>query len=208
MINSTIFFNLPAVIAVLSGTIYYKLSDFLESLAVNVEQLQSSKNPKFNTILKLKEQYNLLYKSGTEIEKTLSSTSFLLLSSQWVNLFVILITFVVLDSNSFSSIHIWECIPRLILVPWIIVGVVLCGARVSSQIHRIQIGMQLIHNNLECNFETNRKTIQLVKSIMATDFPKMTAFGIFTIKPGLILSIFGSVLTYGLLVLSIKKNNV
>ncbi|GFQ88852.1 uncharacterized protein TNCT_251861 [Trichonephila clavata] len=208
LINSTIFLNLPAVIAVLSGAIYYKFSDFLASLAVEVEELECSKYPKYNSILKLKENYNLLYKSGIEIEKTLSSTAFLLLCSQWVNLFVILVTFVVLDFNSFSTVHIWECIPRVILVPMIIVGVVLCGARVSSQTHRIQIGMQLIHNNLECDFETNWKTIQLVKSIMATNFPKMTAFGVFTIKPALIISILGSVLTYGLLVLSIKKNNV
>ncbi|GFU30886.1 uncharacterized protein NPIL_662631 [Nephila pilipes] len=206
VITSIILLQLPAVVAILSSAIYYKFSNLLGSLAEDVEELRYPV-PEDKELLNVMKRYNLLYQLALEVEKALSSSSFLLLCSQGLNLSVVLVVFIVLDSNSFSSVHTWECIPRLILDPLIIVAIVLCGSRISSQIQRIRTNLQLIHNALNYEIENNWKTLEHVKNIMRADFPQMTALGVLTIKPVLILSTFGSVLTYGLLVLSIKKNN-
>ncbi|GFY49722.1 uncharacterized protein TNIN_153431 [Trichonephila inaurata madagascariensis] len=86
-------------------------------------------------------------------------------------------------------------------------AIVIVMKRISSQIHRIRTSLHLIYYALGYDMENKRKTMKLLKNIMKVDFPQMTALGVLTIKPVLILSTFGSVLTYGLLVLSIKKNN-
>ncbi|GFV68631.1 uncharacterized protein TNCV_2274941 [Trichonephila clavipes] len=163
--------------------------------------------PNDKEIVIVMKRYNLLYQLALEVEKVFSLCSFLLLCSQGLNLCVVLILFTVLDSNSFSYVHTWECIPRLFLDPLIIVAVVLCGSRISSQIHRILTSLHLVYYALGYDMENNRETMKLVKNIIKVDFPQMTALGVLTIKPVLILSTFGSVLTYGLLVLSIKKKN-
>ncbi|GBM20920.1 hypothetical protein AVEN_120549-1 [Araneus ventricosus] len=197
-------FMLPSMTAILLGSLYCKVSNLLTDFngkLVKFKQIDFH----YDDSLKLMNRYNLLFQLVHSAEQVLSSTSFLLLCSQWLNVYIVLVAFFKMKNESFSYALCWENITRLILGPIIVASVVACASRISLQSHRIRMNMQLIHNFLMKDSDSNHKTIQLVQSMTNTEFPHLTAFKIAELKPGLILTFFGSVLTYGLLVLNIKK---
>ncbi|GBO31154.1 hypothetical protein AVEN_49229-1 [Araneus ventricosus] len=190
--------------AIFLGALYWKISNLLSDFngkLVTFEQIDFH----YDNSIKLMNRYNLLFHLVHSAEEALSSMSFLFLCSQWLNVYVALVGFLKMKNKSFSYALCWENITRLILGPIIVASVVACASRISLQIHRIRMNMQLIHNFLMKDSDSNHKTIQLVQYMKNTEFPHLTAFKIAELKPGLILTFFGSVLTYGLLILNIKK---
>ncbi|GBN09872.1 hypothetical protein AVEN_31842-1 [Araneus ventricosus] len=200
----TVLLKLPALIAVLAGTLYYKCSELLANVSKSMEDMRCLV-PQYREIFKIFQNYNELFKMVNEVEETFSSTSFLVLCSQWINLYLVLVTYFKIEDRGFSTAVSWECFARLILGSLTVVGVVLCASRISSQVRRIQTSLQLIHNSLMKDEEKNRRVIEVVKSMIDMEFPQMTAYGFVELKPEFIFSAFGSVLTYGLLVLNLKK---
>ncbi|GIY71507.1 uncharacterized protein CDAR_604871 [Caerostris darwini] len=129
---------LPALMTILCGTVYYKVSDLFKSICDYLENLNGI-SYKYSEIFKLLETYNLLYK-------------------------------------------------------------------ISFQIRRFRSILQIIHNGLLRNEDSTFKTLQLIRTMMNMEFPRMTAGGVLDLEPVLILSVFGSVLTYGLLVINITQH--
>ncbi|GBN09875.1 hypothetical protein AVEN_31845-1 [Araneus ventricosus] len=201
LMTSAILLMFPALVAMLSGAVYYAFSDLLGMFCEKLRNAQSFVVD-YKVVMGLFQNYNDFSKMAHDVEKLLSSTSFLLLCSQWLNLYVVLVTYVMVDNKSFTTVHTWECIPRLILAPLTITILVFCASRVSSQVYKMRNHLRSIYNNLDYNIET----LHLVKKMIKTEVPQMTACSILSLKPVLILSLFGSVLTYGLLVLSIRKS--
>ncbi|GIX68234.1 uncharacterized protein CEXT_170461 [Caerostris extrusa] len=196
---------LPALMTILCGTVYYKVSDLFKGICGHLENLNGI-SYKYSEIFKLLETYNLLYKYAQEIEKVFSTTSFLLLFCEWLNFLVVLIIFFKLENKGLSDVIIWESGFRLVLGSLIIIAVVLCASRISFQIRRFRSILQIIHNYLLRNEDSTFKTLQLIRTMMNMEFPRMTAGGILDLEPVLILSVFGSVLTYGLLVINITQH--
>ncbi|GIX84474.1 uncharacterized protein CDAR_607191 [Caerostris darwini] len=101
-----------------------------------------------------------------------------------------------LENKGLSDVIIWESGFRLVLGSLIIIAIVLCASRISFQIRRFRSILQIIHNGLLRNEDSTFKTLQLIRTMMNMEFPRMTAGGVLDLEPVLILSVFGSVLTY------------
>ncbi|GIY62958.1 hypothetical protein CEXT_688151 [Caerostris extrusa] len=71
------------------------------------------------------------------------------------------------------------------------------ASRISYQVFRVQTTLQVMYTKVGT---AEPKTLQIVKNMLDIKFPEMTAYGIVELKPALIVSSFGSVLKYGLLV--------
>ncbi|GBM43986.1 hypothetical protein AVEN_187588-1 [Araneus ventricosus] len=196
-------YTLPIVIAVLVGAVYYSTGKLFSNV---LEKVKNQKNLGLHdeSISDLLQRYNLLYQLAHDVEKALSSTSFLLMCWQWLNIYLVLVTFFKIDNNSFSTALYWENIVRLTFGPLIVTGVIICASIIPSHLCEIKKCLQLILNSLMKNIRENNGTVQLVSSMINTEFPQMTACGVAELKPVLILTSLGSLLTYGLLVINIK----
>ncbi|GIX74674.1 uncharacterized protein CDAR_366231 [Caerostris darwini] len=82
------------------------------------------------------------------------------------------------------------------------IGVILCASRISYQVFRVQTSLQVMYNN---KGTVEPKSLQIVKDMLHVKFPEMTAYGMVKLKPALIVSSFGSVLTYGLLIMNVNR---
>ncbi|GIX68226.1 uncharacterized protein CEXT_170411 [Caerostris extrusa] len=105
---------LPALMTILSGAIYYKVSDLFRSICDKLES-QSHIPFEYDEIYKLLHIYNILYKLVHEIEKVLSTTAFLLLFSEWLNLYLVLVILFKLDNRGYTDVITWESIFRLVM---------------------------------------------------------------------------------------------
>ncbi|GIX68229.1 uncharacterized protein CEXT_170421 [Caerostris extrusa] len=165
--------------------------------AVLTHRFISSKHNEILTFLKIQ----LVH----EIKKVLSTTAFLLLFSEWSNLYLVLVILFKLDNRGFTDGITWESIFTLVMPSLTVVAVVLCELRISFQNHRFRSILQLTHNCMSPNKEKTNKALQVVRAVLSMKFPCMTPFGVLHLEPVLILSVFGTVLTHRLLVLSIMK---
>ncbi|GIY57655.1 uncharacterized protein CEXT_487861 [Caerostris extrusa] len=93
-------------------------------------------------------------------------------------------------------------IAELIFAVTLNVGVIMRASRISYQVFRVQTTLQVMYNKVGT---AEPKTLQIVKNMLDIKFPEMTAYGIVKLKPALIVSSFGSVLTYGLLVINVNR---
>ncbi|GBN09869.1 Techylectin-5A, partial [Araneus ventricosus] len=193
-ITFSMLFLMPTLIAMLLGALYYRAGDLFHGLYVNWEYLRNL-GQDHKEISKLMQNYNLLYQLTHEVEMLLSPSAFLLLCWQWLNAFVVLVSFFKIENESFSCALYWENIVRLVQGFLINTGVVLCASKISSEVGRVKKRLQLILYSLMNDAENNHEDIQLVKSMMSVEFPSMTAYGILELKPSLVLTCFGSVLT-------------
>ncbi|GIX68239.1 uncharacterized protein CEXT_170491 [Caerostris extrusa] len=165
---------LPALMTILCGTVYYKVSDLFKGICDYLENLNGI-SYKYSEIFKLLETYNLLLH-------------------------------VCAGNREGFFYDFFSALVLLVLGSLIIIAVVLCASRISFQIRRFRSILQIIHNYMLRNEDSTFKTLQLIRTMMNMEFPRMTAGGILDLEPVLILSVFGSVLTYGLLVINITQH--
>ncbi|KAG8191910.1 hypothetical protein JTE90_019844 [Oedothorax gibbosus] len=115
-----------------------------------------------------------------------------------------LASFVNLSKRPVLTNTIWFSVPALTIIPCSVVGLALSASRVQSKQQDVRAALQNIHNCLVTQTEIRWKSLAVVNSMLKISFSTMSASGIVELKTELILSIFGSLFTYGLLVLNIK----
>ncbi|GIZ05358.1 hypothetical protein CEXT_511841 [Caerostris extrusa] len=93
-------------------------------------------------------------------------------------------------------------IAQLIFAVILNIGVILSASRISYQVFRVQTTLQVMYNK---KGTLEPKTLQIAKDMLDIKFPEMTAYGMVKLNPALIASSFGSVLTYGLLIMNVNR---
>ncbi|GBO01387.1 hypothetical protein AVEN_267472-1 [Araneus ventricosus] len=204
LITFSILYLVPSLVAIFVCAMYCKVSSLFRGMYENVKNVLKFA-PQYKQVFEVMQKYNHLYQLAHQTERAFSLTALLLLCSQCLSVYLVLVTFFKVENESFSYALYWESIVRLIMGPLSITAVVLCGSSIASQVRKIQTCLQMIHSSLLYDADKNHKTLQLVSSMLNMEFPQMTAYGVLELKPSLILTSLGSVLTYGLLVLNIKK---
>ncbi|GFU40884.1 uncharacterized protein NPIL_483791 [Nephila pilipes] len=193
-------FTFTCLVAVMCGTLYYSLSELFYLFRKDLQaDTPDSENMRARML-----QYTKLFEIANELEKTLSTTCCLFLCSQMISMYVSLATYVLLDEERLTMCIIWESIPEMSLIPASIIGVTLCASKISSQAENCNIYLQTLHDRLICHQKTDWKTFLLVKAMMNKRLPYMSACRIIKFTPAFIISVFGSLFTYGLLILNFK----
>ncbi|KAG8196522.1 hypothetical protein JTE90_012336 [Oedothorax gibbosus] len=193
-------FLMPFIWVVMCGTVYYKCSQMLEDFCQDI----SKWHLKREELVEHLDKYRLLRQLTYNVSNSLSSTAFLMLCWQILNMYVSLARF-------FSSRHvltntIWFNVPSLTAIPCSVVGLAMSASRVQSKQEEVRNALQNVRNNLVSKTKIGWKTLAVVDSMLKTFFPAMSAWGIVELRKELILSVFGSLFTYGLLILNIKAN--
>ncbi|KAF8773136.1 hypothetical protein HNY73_015820 [Argiope bruennichi] len=197
-------FGFPAFVAIVCGTTYYHYSEVLAGFYEKI-RVYGKGNISHELALKLMECYDILNKMSRDIENTLSPIALILLFCQILSMYIALASFVLFNFNSAPISIKWQWIPAVTLIPASLIGINLCASKISSQIGSIQANLQSIRSNLFRRSKVHERTITLLGMMMETKFSTMTAGGILELRRELILSVFGSLFTYGLLIISIKS---
>lgn len=197
---------LPAILAVLCLAVYCKCGDMLHNFCEDLE-IFLHRTPHRRNVKKLMKMHKLLFQTCTDIEKIFSSTSLLLIFSQIFCMYVGLFAFIIIPNEYMFKSTLMECVPSVTLAPVALISIVVSASKISTQSGRIRKVLQLVYNNYIEKADVEKETKVLLKAMLNTTFPTMTAYGLMELKPGLTLSIFGSLMTYALLILSVKFSN-
>lgn len=189
------------VYTVMCSSLYYICSELLNDFSEDIVILQC-REPRREELIELLERHKLLHKLTLAVGHELSPIAFLLLCSQTLTMFTALSN--VMNIGEYTT---WLTLPlpSMVLTPCSVIGLTLSASRVQSKYREIHMALQNVYYCLisqkKEKFDWNN--VAVVKSILDIPVPTMTASGIVELKPGLILSVFGSLFTYGLLVLNI-----
>lgn len=195
-------YALPALIAVLCCAIYCKCSDLFVPFLEDIKRLSLSV-PNSYALENMEIIHQRLYKLTHQVQNVIGNISFLVLFSQMLSMFLGLGNYMT-NRESLSVSQLCECVNSLILNPLLVVSLVQCGSKVSSQTAKTRYILQIIRSSLVRASRRDSKAVELVEVMLNTTFPNMSAGGFVNFRPGLTLSAFGSLFSYGLLILSTK----
>lgn len=196
-------FLAPFIFTVMCCSLYYRCSDLLGDFCEDIAVAQC-RELHHAELIELLQRQILLYRLTFAVERGLSFTALLLLCSQMLNMYVALASFVKLDGRTIAASTIWMCTPVLTVTPCSTIALTLSASRIQFKYKEIQIALHNLYHRLVSQKKVEWKSVIVVKGMLETSFPIMSASGIVELKPELILSVFGSLFTYGLLVVNIK----
>ncbi|KAG8173675.1 hypothetical protein JTE90_004710 [Oedothorax gibbosus] len=176
---------LPSMCAVMCGSIIFKCSRVLEDFCRDVSECSFQREE----LIPHLQKYKLLRQLIHNVSQSLSSTLFLLLCWQILNMYVSLASFMNLSKRPVLTNTIWFCVPALTVIPCSVVGLALSASRVQSKQQDVRTALQNIHNCLVTQTEIRWKSLAVVNSMLKISFSTMSASGIVELKTELILSI-------------------
>lgn len=193
---------IPTLFTILCSSVYFKCSDVISDFCEDISIIQFGILRREEIVIML-QKYRLLHRITCRVENGLSSISFLILCSQMLSMYVALAFFMNSSGKMPTASVIWVTIPSLTVIPLSVIIFTLSASRIGAKIKEVQFTLQSIHNIWISRDKIDLQSLEIVKSMMGISFPTISAYGIVELKPGLILSVFGSLFTYGLLVQNI-----
>ncbi|GFU40193.1 uncharacterized protein NPIL_166841 [Nephila pilipes] len=198
-------FMFPTFVAILCCTVFYQVSEAYAAFSEAISNYRKW-SPSLSESIKLMKNHHLLYRLSRNLEQVFSPIVFLLLCSQTLSMYLALSSYFASDTKAFTATLKWQSVPAMTVVPLSLIGVAMYASNISKEVENMQGNLQDLHNTLVGDLESCRKTLFIVRTMMNTKFPRLTAGSVFELKKGLILSVFGSLFTYGLLVINIKPD--
>ncbi|GFV68634.1 uncharacterized protein TNCV_2274971 [Trichonephila clavipes] len=203
ILSFAILFAFPSGISILCCTVFYQISEAFSAFSEDISNYHKRISSSSESI-KLMKNHHLLYSLIRNLEQVFSTIAFLLLCSQTLSMYIALSTYFATDAKAFTASLQWQSVPAMTVVPVCLISMTMYASKVSKEIETMQGNLQDIYNSSVRDSESYRKTLRIVRAMLKTKFPRLTAGSVFELKLGLILSVFGSLFTYGLLVINIK----
>lgn len=195
-------FFIPNLFTVLCSSVYFKCSDLISDFSEDIASIQFTVLRREEIVMML-QKYRLLHRITRGVENGLSSISFLILCSQMLSMYVALAFFMNSSGKMPTASVIWVTMPSLTVIPLSVIIFTLSASRIGAKVKEVQFTLQSIHDSWISRDKIDWQSLEILKSMMGTSFPTISAYGIVELKPGLILTVFGSLFTYGLLVQNI-----
>lgn len=146
--------------------------------------------------------YFQIIKILRKLKSVFSSLLFLLLSFNFVSVFILLSSFVVYPRMSYaariqsSSIGFESCC--------MIIAQVYYGSLIPERLRNIQVTSGALIEKLRLNHVSHTEMLFLLERIEKNEIIYLTVGGLVNVKPSLLLTACGSLLTYGLLIINLK----
>ncbi|GFY49723.1 uncharacterized protein TNIN_153441 [Trichonephila inaurata madagascariensis] len=203
VLSFAILFAFPSCISILCCAVFHQISEALSAFSEDISNCHK-RISSLSESIKLMKNHHLFYRLIRNLEQVFSTIAFLLLCSQTLSMYIALSTYFATDAKAFTASLQWQSVPAMTVVPVCLISMAVYASKISKEIETMQGNLQDIYNSSVRDLESNRKSLQIVRAMLNTKFPCLTAGSVFELKLGLILSVFGSLFTYGLLVINIK----
>ncbi|GBN32973.1 hypothetical protein AVEN_153849-1 [Araneus ventricosus] len=196
-------YTYPCIIALMCGAIYYEISEFLYYFQkrLNNESLSLSKN----RVLAIMETHTFFFEVAHELLTATSVICFFLLCTQTTIMYCSLAMFVLTHKGDLTPPQIVENCLVITLMPISIFGIVFCASRISRMCQNVQLTLLRLRDGLSRQFIHDKYVIHFLNLMIEKKFPVMSAFGLGELTPNFVLNMFGSLFTYSLLILNLKK---
>ncbi|GBN99017.1 hypothetical protein AVEN_69208-1 [Araneus ventricosus] len=195
----------PNSAAMICSIMYYKFSDLF---SVFYEELQDLRGECINYYLmysKMK-QHSLLFRVAYQLQDATSVICFLFLCSRMALMYFTLATFM-LQREGISPANAWEMMPVMVATPLSIICVTLCCWRITTKIKNCVTSLEEIQTDKALEGKIQKETFRCLESMLSKRFPLFSACNIASLDPKLNFTVFGSLFTYGLLLLSLEKQS-
>ncbi|GFU34085.1 uncharacterized protein NPIL_103921 [Nephila pilipes] len=198
-------FSFPSCISIVCCAAYYKSCKVFKGFSDVVADIHQGVLNRYK-VSKWMNMHRLLYELAHATEKALSPISLLIFSSQCLFMYISLAYCIVFQFKDRYFAILWYVISSSVLPLFSVVGVILCASKISEEIVLIRTNLQLLYNTWVNESNADNKILLLMRTMITTKFPIMTVGNIMDLKLGLIFSLFGSLFTYGLLILSVTNS--
>ncbi|GBM43997.1 hypothetical protein AVEN_187596-1 [Araneus ventricosus] len=196
-------YGFPCMIGLMCGIVYYEFSEILSRFRARLETQSTFFNA--NKILCELKIHSELYKLSYAVQDAMSLTCFFLFCYHMSSMYCVLSVFVLTKTEDIITAQIIEFILIIALMPPTIIGIIWCASRINVQHQKIQKTIHLLldhHTNLHNH---KAEIITYLNRMKEKQFPVMSACGVLELTPKLLFGLFGSLFTYGLLFLNLKR---
>ncbi|GFU31005.1 uncharacterized protein NPIL_244141 [Nephila pilipes] len=184
-------FSFPSCISIVCCVAYYKSCKVFKGFSDVVADIHQGVLNRYK-VSKWMNMHRLLYELAHATEKALSPISLLLFSSQCLFMYITLANYIIFQIKDRYSTIIWHTLSSSLLSPASVIGVIVCASEISEEIRFIRTNLQLLYNTWVNESDADNKILLLMRTMIATKFPEMTAGNIMDLKLGLIFFHFGS----------------
>ncbi|GBM43984.1 hypothetical protein AVEN_187586-1 [Araneus ventricosus] len=193
----------PCSVAVLCAVFYYECSELLFLFHKNLIR----QRPSFNRskILSHANTHTSLFILVHKVQDALSSPCFFLLCTQMMTMFCSIAIFVRNSTRDMSAPILCRSVLILSMAPLSVIGVVLCASRINRYCQDIQIVITLVRDKLVCKGSYDAASVSYINLMKQKLFPVISACSALELTLNFVLGMFGSLLSYSLLILSLKN---
>ncbi|KAG8183275.1 hypothetical protein JTE90_006469 [Oedothorax gibbosus] len=136
------------------------------------------------------------------LQRTFSKPIFLLVSMHVIHMFTLLAYFLTFTKDQFTGVVLGDSVVIMSTSSLSICAVVLFAARIPESMQEVKQRHQRFLENIVLKSSQRDEVIQLV---IDREVVVMSAGGFVQFQKSFILSVFGALLTYGLLILQLNR---
>ncbi|GBM55566.1 hypothetical protein AVEN_74525-1 [Araneus ventricosus] len=196
-------FAFPVFAGIMCGFFYYEFGEIFLRFRKELKCKGSSFYR--DDILSSVKMYSSLYQLVHDLQNAVSLPCFFFLCTLLTDLFCTIASFVITWEKHVSAPHLCETVLIITLAIPSVVGTVLCGSRINTQYQKTQTAIVLLKDRLIKQAYYDETIVCYLNLMMDKEFPIMSACGIVQLTPNFMLGMFGSLFTYSLLILNLKK---
>ncbi|GBM99836.1 hypothetical protein AVEN_135641-1 [Araneus ventricosus] len=192
------------MVALMLGVFYYEYSEFLHRFHSSL-RIESNSFYR-NEISSQVQMHTLLFKVVHDLEEATSLICFFFLCSQMTAMYYTLAAFMNPPGGWLSVPQICEIAVVLALDPLSVIGIIACSSRINKEYQKCLKAITLLKGRLVMQQSSDREHIlQYLAVMQEKQFPTLSAYGVVELNSKFVLGIFGSLFTYSLLILNLKK---
>ncbi|KAF8782907.1 hypothetical protein HNY73_013140 [Argiope bruennichi] len=192
----------PCSIAMTIAVLYY---EFSESLSKFHKSLKNHQQLGIYDLLPLMNIYAKYFKLANNLQEATSVACFFFLGTQISILFWTMSIFFLTRKEDFDTPMITTNAVIIILVPFSIVGTVLCAFRISTEYKKVHAELLIQKDILVKHASSDPNNDRFLDVMLQKQFPQLMAAYCVELTPKLILGLWGSLFTYGMLILNITR---
>ncbi|GBO16237.1 hypothetical protein AVEN_60453-1 [Araneus ventricosus] len=196
-----VFIEYPCVIALSMCLIINRCGMLLHQFNMNLNSIQLYEFPTKG--VDLLKDYDLIFDTVRLLKTTLSMPLFFIFLSSFLQLYITMYNILI---ESVPPYYMLELITNTCSGLSILISLTLLGSRISEELHEIQMTSQKLSNLIHqrhLNIFCGKRTLFLLERIEGRDVIHLSACGMVDLKRRLLLSAFGTLVTYGMLVLNL-----
>ncbi|KAF8773243.1 hypothetical protein HNY73_015918 [Argiope bruennichi] len=206
-------FVYPCLVAMMCGIFIFEFSEFLTRYQKRLDYLYVTAKRCPSVLLesndrdKMRDDIRLharLFETMRQLQDAISLICFAFICNQAITLFCFLSDYMLTEDKDLSIPKICENIFIIVSVPSSLFGISFCASGIRERHEKLQSTLSLLIDTLLEDHESFAGVILSLNNMRKKPFPVLSAGDIADMSPKFMISLIGTIFTYGLLILNLK----